>query len=88
MNADGTGVERLRDNEYGDWHPSWSLDSGRIAFASDRYSDDLEIYVMNMDGSGVERLRDNEYVDYVPAWSPDGGRIAFSSFQRVMLAST
>ena len=80
MNVDGSDVEQLTDNEYGDWHPSWSLDSGRIAFASDRYSDDLEIYVMNMDGSGVERLRDNEYVDYVPAWSPDGGRIAFSSF--------
>ncbi len=80
MNADGSGVEPLTENDDVDWWPSLSPDGGRIAFAVsnlDVYYG--EIYLMNMDGTGVERLTDNEHTDYWPAWSPDGGRIAFVS---------
>ena len=78
MNADGSGVTRLTNNDAGDWVPSWSPDGGRIAFSSDR-DGDFEIYVMNADGSGVTRLTDNDADDATPSWSPDGGRIAFHS---------
>ena len=78
MNADGSGVEQLTGNEYGDELPSWSADGSRIAFTSDR-DGDADIYLMNADGSGVERLTDNDYVDHSLMWSPDRGRIAFAS---------
>lgn len=78
INVDGTGVERLTDNEYVNLDPAWSPDGSRIAFVSNRDGDD-EIYVMNADGTGVVRLTENEYPDEVPSWSPDGGRIAFQS---------
>ena len=79
MNADGSGVESLTENDDVDWWPSLSPDGGRIAFVSNRDVYYGEIYLMNMDGTGVERLTENEHTDYWPAWSPDGGRIAFVS---------
>ena len=78
MNADGSGVVRLTDNDFGDEQPAWSPDGRRIAFRSDR-DGNIEIYVMNADGSGVGRLTDNDFGDTQPAWSPDGRRIAFRS---------
>ncbi len=80
MNADGSGVEQLTDNDSVDTNPAWSPDGDRIVFTSDRDNDVeiYDIYVMNADGSGVEQLTDGCSND-APAWSPDGDRIAFGS---------
>lgn len=78
MDADGSGVTRLTDNDAGDWSPDWSPDGRRIAFTSDR-NGNRDIYVMDADGSGATRLTDNDAVDHAPDWSPDGQRIAFHS---------
>ncbi len=55
MNADGTGVTQLTDNDDWDGVPVWSPNGKQIAFASDRYGD-REIFVMNADGSNVVSL--------------------------------
>ena len=80
MNADGSGVVQLTDNDSLDLFPTWSPDDKRILFSSDRDNDveSYDIYVMNADGSGVEQLTDG-CSNYHPAWSPDGERIAFAS---------
>ena len=46
---------RLTINRRSDWHPSWSPDGERIAFASDREGN-FEIYVINADGKNLQRL--------------------------------
>ncbi len=78
MNADGTEVRQLTDNDDWDWFPAWSPDGTRIAFESDRDGDD-EIFVMKADGTQVRQLTDNDDRDSGPAWSPDGKHIAFVS---------
>jgi dipeptidyl aminopeptidase/acylaminoacyl peptidase len=78
MNADGTGVTQLTDNDDWDSDPDWSPDGNKIAFQSDRDGAG-EIFVMNADGTGVQQLTDNDDLDWVPAWSPDGNKIAFNS---------
>ena len=79
MNADGTGVRQLTDNDDWDRFPAWSPNGKKIAFHSDRDGDE-EIFVMNADGTGVTQLTDNFALnDMFPAWSPNGNKIAFES---------
>ena len=58
MNADGTGVTQLTDNDGRDGFPVWSPNGIQIAFASNRDGDrgDREVFVMNADGSDVVAL--------------------------------
>ena len=78
MNADGTQVRQLTDNDAWEAFPTWSPDGTRIAFVSGR-DGHPEVFVMNADGTQVRQPTDNDGVDGRPAWSPDGTRIAFSS---------
>ncbi len=78
MNADGSQVVNLSNNNYCDKCPVWSPRGREIAFLSDRDSD-WEIYVMNADGSQQTRLTNSPGLDQAPAWSPDGQYIAFES---------
>ena len=74
----GTNLLRLTTEIANDWHPDYSPDAKRIAFASNR-DGATEIYTMRADGSDVRRLTFNNAEDDCPAWSPDGTRIAFQS---------
>jgi len=62
-------VTRLTNNSEEDAFPTWSPDSSKIAFASDRTSNNFDIYVMNANGTGVTRLTTHTAIDAEPAWS-------------------
>src|SRR5574341_464898 len=76
VNADGTGLDTLTGNIYGDFAPDWSPNGSQIAFVSDRVSPQ-SIWVMNADGTGQTRVTTTHTV-YDVAWSPDGVRLAFT----------
>ena len=80
MNADGSEVTRLTNNDAEDLQPAWSPDARRIAFVSGR-DGNWNIYVVNADGSGTTRLTHHAASDWRPSWSPDGRRIAFVSLR-------
>ncbi|HLL16540.1 MAG TPA: protein kinase, partial [Pyrinomonadaceae bacterium] len=76
--AGGASVVRLTTEIAHDWHPDYSPDGARIAFASNR-DGSTEIYTMRADGSDVRRLTFNTTEDDCPTWSHDGQKIAFQS---------
>ena len=69
IRPDGTDVTQLTFNTW-EWdkHPSWSPDSQRIAFYSNRITGRLQIWVMNADGSEPHNISRNEYNDWDPIW--------------------
>jgi Tol biopolymer transport system component len=90
MNSDGSNVSQLtfpdpaRDSTghvkdtTSNFHPVWSPDGTKIAFASTRDTNP-EIYVMDPNGSNIVRLTNNAAADGQPAWSPEGTKIAFAT---------
>ena len=61
-----------------DSSPSWSPDSSKIAFMSDRDGND-EIYVMDANGKNPVNLTNHPSWDSSANWSPDGKKIVFFS---------
>ena len=61
-------------------NPRFSPDGRRIAFASTRSGDRMEIWLAAADGSGPKQLtRGPGSSQGLPCWSPDGRRVAFDS---------
>jgi hypothetical protein len=59
INPDGTDEQRLTTNTVGDYQPTWSPDSSRIAFARFVCGPSFcsrRIFVMNADGSGARPI--------------------------------
>ena len=69
MSVDGTQQVRLTSHPASDFSFTWSPDSGKIAFQSNRDGNG-EIYVMNADGTNEVRLTNNLATDSSPAWYP------------------
>src|SRR5437667_265676 len=66
MNADGTGVTRLTNDDGTDGDPAWSSNRNKIAFYTARDGGKRQIYVMNPDGSGQTRITNNPARDDEP----------------------
>ncbi len=70
MNADGSNLVRLTNNDVADHHPSWSPNGAKILFG--RGGATGGVYAINPDGNGETRLVSMPYGASRPAWSHDG----------------
>ena len=78
MKADGSAVQPLPPRTGGgDYDPAWSPDGRRLAYASLRENNRVQLRVMGLDGSSVDDLTPPEGVDSQPAWSPLGTQLVF-----------
>jgi tol-pal system beta propeller repeat protein TolB len=64
-----------------DTNPSWSPDSRKLVFSSDR-SGSLQLYIIDIDGLSEERISFQGKMNDCPAWSPTGDWIAFVSREK------
>lgn len=86
VNADGTGLRPLTNEQDGACQPDWAPDGSRLVYVSpcpgrqDQYPNS-SLFVINADGSGRTPLPTTLGGDFEPAWSPDGNRIAFTSLR-------
>lgn len=75
MDADGTAVRRLTDNNAADYPPAWSPDGERIAFVRTLPRGGA-IFEIGADGSGERRVTEPRFgLDVGIDWSPDGKRL-------------
>ncbi|REJ76117.1 MAG: hypothetical protein DWQ47_10880 [Acidobacteria bacterium] len=73
--GDIKGVTRIEDN-----YPSWSPDGSKLAFHSNRYDGNKEVYTMDADGGNIKRVTFNDRPDEGAIWSPDGKSILYSQY--------
>ncbi len=86
IQADGTAMRQLTDNDRIDNQPAWNpaLGSRQVVFASDQGSfGSLEVYSLEVLDPAepviVERLTDAVASSYAPAWNANGTQITFIS---------
>ena len=83
MNADGSGVRVVIDQEFGHVHDlAWSPDGSRLAFqAAGGGPVRIEhVWIVGVDGSGLTDVSQGESAwEAAPRWSPTGRQLAFES---------
>jgi len=76
MNADGTTIAQLTDDDADHEDPAWSPDGKHIAFVY--IKDKVEVIsIMDPDGSNVQRLTPESTRTIHPSWSPDSSKIIY-----------
>ena len=70
MNADGSNVRRLTNNDVADEAPAWSPDGLRIAYSSSTSDSQFDLIVMEVDGSFSFQLTAASGVNYGARWKP------------------
>jgi Tol biopolymer transport system component len=81
-NADGTGVKQLTDFGCASFAPTFTPDSQRIVFSSNKHNCDgrkFELFAINVDGTGLEQITNLGGFVSFPEFSPDGKKLVFSS---------
>jgi len=77
VNADGTGLKQITNNEVDDWSGVYSPDGTKIAFDAKHGTAPGDIFVVNADGTGLKNLTSSFSEDAFATWSPDGKQIVF-----------
>lgn len=82
MDSDGTNAVNLTKNAAFDGWPTWSPDSKKILFSSNRTGpvNTGQLYVVNVDGSNLQKITDGPGSISQPSWSHDGKKIYASQF--------
>ena len=78
VDIEGNQLKNLTQSPGIDEVGSWSSDSSKIVFFSNRDGNG-EIYVMDSNGGNQVNLTNHPALDAAPTWSPDGTKIAFHS---------
>jgi TolB protein len=78
MDPSGSNLRRLTRDWAIDSSASFSPDSQKIAFVSERPGTP-QIYTMNVDGTSVKRLTFQGNYNQTPHWSPRGDWIVFNA---------
>jgi TolB protein len=78
--AESCGSRQAISNSiHWDAMPAWSPDSQRLAFASTRERDNVNVFVLDITSGAIHRLTDDLVEDFSPAWSPDGQQLVYTT---------
>jgi Tol biopolymer transport system component len=80
VDADGSNLTRITDNNVEDRDPAWSPNNDIIVYVSDptgKHS--LQLFEYNLSSKKAQQSTDSSGSNYSPAWNPDGNQLAFIS---------
>jgi Tol biopolymer transport system component len=85
VSVDDGSTTRLTADVFADMHPAWSPDGRTIAFATDRFTSDvdalrfgvLQVGLLDLESGVVRPLLADRGKQMSPQWSPDGRSIYF-----------
>src|SRR5438445_242638 len=80
LRIDGDAVQAIVSGSH-DIQPTWSPTGSAIAFVSDRFEWNRDLFTKSLGTGYVTRLTMSPADDVQPAWSPDGAHIAFASLR-------
>ena len=78
VDSKGGTAKQLTTSAAYDYHPIWSNDGKKIAFASDR-NGNFDIYVVSAEGGMAKRVTTNSASETPLAFSPDDKEIYYSA---------
>jgi Tol biopolymer transport system component len=76
---DSTAMTQLTSHPASDVEPSFSADSRRIAFCSDR-TGNWDIFVIDSDGRNLQQVTEDPAPEMHPSISPDGKKLAYCRY--------
>ena len=68
VNADGTDLRQLTENNAGEFSPTWSPDGTRLAFDREQPSGQWNVHVVQTDGSKPVDVTQGKGIKLVHAW--------------------
>lgn len=81
MNADGSNVQVLIENEHPVYTPVWSPDGSKLAHVVDEGAEKLPLFIWDAEQSRVVKIADDVLNLYsLSAWSSDSTHISFANF--------
>ena len=82
MDADGSNVRQLTNNQASNFAPYFFPDGERVIFASNMHDPrgrNFDLYAVNIDGTGLERLTFHPDFDAFPMFNSDGSKLVWAS---------
>jgi len=71
MNADGSNINKITENNLIEMQLSWSTDGTRLIFTAGSPSIGGHIYIINVDGTGLMQITTGEAKYFSPEWRPN-----------------
>ncbi|MBN2304233.1 MAG: protein kinase [Anaerolineae bacterium] len=78
INADGSGLHAITENDVDDLGPDWSPEGTQIAYHTRAWSDTYQIAIVDVNTLDARRITTGTDRATFPTWSPDGTQIAFT----------
>jgi len=82
INADGTGLTRLKNGFLNGWNEdmaNWSPVTNKIVYSVNVWDFQLSLFISDPDGENRQLLEEQQGIDHLnPTWSPDGRWIVYS----------
>lgn len=86
VDSQGGKAKQLTTGDAIESYPVWSPDGKKIAFSSNRFSNN-DIFIVGSEGGEAKRLTTNSYVEIPTSFTPNGDAVLFTSLRNSLASN-